>query len=143
EAEWRVSAPDAASNLKHRGSPATLPSSRGPFLLLNLKGRVDNMSLAASTPLSPLFEAIVNSIQAVEPRGKAGQIDVYVERDDTNPSLRGLDAKSIALDPVRTFRVVDDGLGFTEENMVSFETSDSRHKADIGGKGVGRLLWLK
>src|SRR5699024_12694280 len=34
-------------------------------------------------------------------------------------------------------------VGFTPENMDSFETLDSDYKADRGCRGVGRLLWLK
>src|SRR5690606_11477511 len=36
-----------------------------------------------------------------------------------------------------------DGVGFTTQNMSSFETLDSDFKADLGCRGVGRLLWLK
>jgi hypothetical protein len=133
----------AAPDLRHPRHPATLAGFGGPRLLLNLRGRVDNMKLAVSSPLSPLFEAIVNSIQAVEPRGAAGRIEVHVDRDDRIGNLPNLDPKSVGLEPVRSFRIVDNGVGFTGDNMTSFETSDSRHKADVGGKGVGRLLWLK
>lgn len=41
------------------------------------------------------------------------------------------------------FTVEDNGVGFTPENTTSFETLDSDHKADMGCRGVGRLLWLK
>lgn len=34
-------------------------------------------------------------------------------------------------------------MGFTDENYKSFDTSDSTKKQSKGGKGVGRLLWLK
>ena len=39
--------------------------------------------------------------------------------------------------------ITDNGIGFTETNYDSFETSDSIHKQAVGGKGVGRFLWLK
>jgi hypothetical protein len=39
--------------------------------------------------------------------------------------------------------VKDNGRGFDDENMESFVTCDSSYKATRGGKGVGRLLWLK
>jgi hypothetical protein len=39
--------------------------------------------------------------------------------------------------------VEDNGIGFTPENMKSFETLDSVHKASLGCRGFGRLLWLK
>jgi hypothetical protein len=42
-----------------------------------------------------------------------------------------------------SFVVQDTGVGFTEDNTRSFFTAESRHKADRGGKGNGRFLWLK
>jgi len=41
------------------------------------------------------------------------------------------------------FEVIDNGIGLTEENWKSFRTSDSDFKLKRGGKGVGRLAWLK
>jgi len=41
------------------------------------------------------------------------------------------------------FIITDNGIGFNEANYDSFETSDSIHKQALGGKGVGRFLWLK
>lgn len=41
------------------------------------------------------------------------------------------------------FVVEDNGVGFTPDNMSSFETLDSDYKAAMGCRGVGRLLWLK
>lgn len=41
------------------------------------------------------------------------------------------------------FTVIDDGEGFTDENMNAFKTLDTRHKIDMGGRGIGRLMWLK
>src|SRR5207244_2135697 len=40
------------------------------------------------------------------------------------------------------FTVTDNGIGFNDENYSAFETSDTRYKERIGGKGVGRFLWL-
>ena len=45
--------------------------------------------------------------------------------------------------PIIGFEVEDDGVGFTQENFTSFQTSDSTKKSGRGGKGVGRLMWLK
>ena len=38
--------------------------------------------------------------------------------------------------------VRDDGVGFGEENFISFCTPDSRQKEKGGGKGLGRLTCL-
>ncbi|TCK30160.1 histidine kinase/DNA gyrase B/HSP90-like ATPase [Ancylobacter aquaticus] len=98
-------------------------------------GRVRNISLApsAKNTLYPLFEAVMNSIHAVEERfGKDhisnGIIDITIIRQDEN---------------CIGFRIDDNGIGFTPSNISSFTRMDSQTKATIGGKGVGRLLWLK
>jgi hypothetical protein len=44
---------------------------------------------------------------------------------------------------VESISVTDNGIGFTDTNLVSFETSDSRYKYKRGGKGVGRFIWIK
>lgn len=115
----------------------------------NLQGRLRNTSLPYNHGLLPLFEAVVNSIHSIEeaefPLG-SGSITVEVIRDtqqtldfESGPKKRGTDAcKNIV-----GFKVTDNGVGFTDPNMKSFLTLDSEYKADKGGRGVGRLLWLK
>ena len=110
---------------------------------INLKGRVKNFSLPKNRPLIPLYEAVVNSLHAIEERRKTdhtfsdGKIHISILRDeqmllDTNdiPSVDG-------------FAITDNGVGFNEQNMKSFFESDSTYKAELGGKGVGRFSWLK
>ena len=46
-------------------------------------------------------------------------------------------------DDIDTISITDNGIGFTPENIRSFETSDSRFKYQRGGKGVGRFIWFK
>jgi hypothetical protein len=96
----------------------------------------------------PLLEAVVNAIQAIDARFgddvERGRLSVRIERSpqeelDLGPAGPG----RVALKPIVGFRVQDNGVGFTVENMTSFETLDSDHKAAIGCRGVGRLLWLK
>lgn len=100
------------------------------------EGRINNISLApnAKNTLYPLFEAVMNSIHAIEERfGKdqisKGFVEITITRDG-NQDYAG-------------FKIRDNGVGFTERNLNSFQRMDSRKKATIGGKGVGRLLWLK
>lgn len=101
---------------------------------IDVRGRVHNISLAASKPLLPLYEAIVNSIQAIEDAGqKQGRIDVSVIRQ-----AELLDDKRA----ISAFEVRDNGIGFTEDNFRAFLTSDTTYKSSRGGKGVGRFLWL-
>ena len=107
----------------------------------DFRGRVANTPLRLKHGLLPLFEAIVNSIDAIEQRGsRDGRIVVTVGRDEDEPTedLHGNVKRSIV-----DFYVRDNGVGFTEANFASFQTLDTRSKAAQGGKGVGRLLWLR
>lgn len=117
-------------------------------LTTSLKGRVRNTGLPKSHALLPVIEAIVNSIQAIDSRFgedvEQGRISVRIERSaqgelDLGPVSPG----RVALKPIVGFRVEDNGVGFTPDNMDSFETLDSEFKAELGCRGVGRLLWLK
>ena len=38
--------------------------------------------------------------------------------------------------------VQDNGSGLNTKNWDAFKTTDTDNKISIGGKGVGRLLWL-
>ena len=115
----------------------------------NLHGRLRNTSLPVSNGMLPLFEAVANAIHAIEDAGlppETGQIRVQIVRDsqmkidlDEGRRRPGREAKG----EIIGFTITDNGIGFTDENMESFLTLDSEHKADRGGRGVGRLLWLK
>lgn len=122
---------------------------RSMSLATNLKGRLHNTSLPLNSGLLPLFEAVVNSIHAIEERKVPmdhGLVRVQILRKAKQPELsfddskrRGPDAKG----DIQGFSVFDNGIGFTDENMTSFSTLDSDYKMLRGGRGVGRLLWLK
>ena len=87
----------------------------------------------------PLFEAIVNSIQAIEDaREQTGVININILRD-TSPLLVEPDK---GLRDIVGFEIVDNGIGFTDDNFGAFQTSDTTYKADRGGKGIGRFAWL-
>ena len=105
----------------------------------NLVGRIRNTKLPASHALMPLYEAVVNSIHAIEvlPCGmQNGQILVEIERE---PMLDG----DLHLGDISGFRITDNGIGFDDDNLRSFRELDSTFKEKLGCKGVGRLLWLK
>lgn len=110
----------------------------------NLSGRLRNTSLPLSHGLMPLFEAVVNSIHAIEEVGQLfsqSQITVEIVRS-TQASL-ALNPGAENPEKIVGFRIIDNGIGFNDENMKSFETLDTDHKAEKGCRGVGRLLWLK
>ena len=45
--------------------------------------------------------------------------------------------------PVTGFIIEDNGVGLDRQNFESFRRLDSRHKIGRGGKGIGRIGWLK
>jgi hypothetical protein len=116
----------------------------------NLQGRLRNTTLPPGRGLLAVFEAVVNSIHAIEEAqvtASEGSIQIEIRRD---PPQRELelegDGKKRGPEPlgeIRDFRVTDNGVGFTDGNLKSFMTLDTDHKAGLGGRGVGRLLWLK
>lgn len=118
-------------------------------LTTNLHGRLRNTPLPTTQGLMPLFEAVVNSIHSIEESGKTmreGKIVVDILRDpqskmdlDDENNKRG----PVAQDEIVGFKITDNGVGFNDDNLKSFETLDSEHKIDKGCRGVGRLLWLK
>ena len=105
----------------------------------DIAGRIRNVSLAAGKPLLPLYEAVVNSIQAIEDAGETnGHIEIAILRD--NEHLYGEQEPDIG--EIIGFEVIDNGIGFNDDNYHAFETSDTTYKAKRGGKGIGRFMWL-
>ena len=107
----------------------------------NLQGRLRNTSLPKTHGLLPVFETVVNSIHALEERNNlttSGKIILTIERD----RQVSLEAESNSQE-IENFTIEDNGIGFNDENLNSFETLDSDHKINKGCRGVGRLLWLK
>lgn len=106
---------------------------------INIKGRVKNFNLPENKSLIPLFEAVVNSLQAIEERRKTqvfnGEIEIRIDREDT--------ISEELLGRIQDITISDNGIGFDEPNFSSFLESDSSYKDGIGGKGVGRFSWLK
>lgn len=107
----------------------------------DLRHRVTkNTSLSASRPLLPVLEAIVNSLQSLEDSASPRpEIRIRIGREEELT----LGAEAAQLSPIKSFEVEDNGRGFDDANVESFITFDSSYKATRGGKGVGRLLWLK
>jgi hypothetical protein len=114
-----------------------------------LQGRMRNTPLPMSHGLNCLFEAVVNSIHSIAEQSTDadyGEIDVQIIRTPQT-SLQLDDSKlkrgASTLENIIGFRVTDNGVGFNQPNMASFEMLDSDYKASQGCRGVGRLLWLK
>ena len=103
---------------------------------INIQGRLKNFHLPKNQPLIPLFEAIVNSIHAVNERRQsgetfAGKIVIRIIREE-QITIAGYGE----LPSITSFEVVDNGIGFNEPNLESFMESDSTYKEALGGKGV-------
>lgn len=106
---------------------------------INLANQVRQTALPKWKPLLPLFEAVMNSFQAIKdanlPAKVPGQVSIRVERerilfDEENPLVTG-------------FSINDNGIGLDDYNFDSFNTAFSSNKEAIGGKGLGRFTWLK
>jgi hypothetical protein len=90
----------------------------------NLKHQVKQTPLPKWKPLIPLFEAVMNSIQSIKEAGArtSGNIIVDVHREG------GLFVEDDP--PVEGFTITDDGVGLTDENFDSFNTSFSDYKEE-------------
>jgi len=103
---------------------------------VNIKRAVDNIK-SNTTVYTPIVEVVVNAIQAIEAACVApGEIKVIVKRSsqlETDESLPS----------VKSFDIIDDGIGFTVNNRDSFDTLYSDYKISEGGKGFGRFTCLK
>lgn len=86
-----------------------------------------------SGALLPLFEAVMNAIHATQTKfgndtAKFGRVTIVVSTDRKKEDVWAT--------------VEDNGVGLNEANWDAFTTTDTDNKIAIGGKGVGRLLWL-
>ena len=119
-------------------------------MLTNLGGRIRNTPLSITSGLMPLFEAVVKSLHAIDEASVAsdnGRIRIEILRKTRQSTLSlATDKKHPgpdALEDIIGFKITDNGIGFNDENMRSFQELDTDHKADKGCRGIGRLLWLK
>jgi hypothetical protein len=106
----------------------------------DVKGKINEKKLAYSNTLLPLFEAIVNSIQAIEEDSatKPGIIGIDIIRSNqTGLAFEGNEELAEIVD----FVIKDNGIGFNEANYESFNYAHSTYKK--AGKGIGRFTWLR
>lgn len=83
--------------------------------------------------LQPIYEAITNALEA-----EATIIDIIIK---TSPPVQGIDEK--AIEKIESITIKDNGTGFDEKNINSFNELGSDFKAALGCKGIGRFTWLK
>ncbi len=103
----------------------------------DIEGRIRNMRLpdGRTALLFSIYEAVMNGVQAIEerlaenPNGVPGTIVVSVSKNADRA--------------IKDIVVHDNGIGLNDRHLDSFNVCDTMEKAAIGGRGVGRLVWLK
>lgn len=107
---------------------------------IDIKGKINEKKLPYSNSLLPLYEAIVNSIQAIEEDSATsiGIIEIDVIRS-AQTKIEFLESE--ALPEIIDFIIRDNGIGFNNVNYESFNYAHSTYKT--GGKGIGRFTWLR
>jgi histidine kinase/DNA gyrase B/HSP90-like ATPase len=104
---------------------------------VNIKRAVENIR-ANTTVYTPIVEAVVNAIQAIEDSGvRNGKIAIRVHRD------RQLELEEENLPEIHSFEIEDNGIGFNDVHRNSFDTLYTDLKMSAGGKGFGRFTCLK
>lgn len=101
---------------------------------INILGIVKTIK-SKSNIYTPIVEAIVNSIEAIEKKTN-GIIEIIVHRENT---LQFDSTKPY----INSIEIIDNGVGFSQKNRDSFDTYLSDTKIDVGGKGFGRFMYLK
>lgn len=101
----------------------------------NLVKRIERLPKPTNTAsaMQPLFEAISNAIHSTQHKYQQttpneGRVIVTVSTDRKKEDIWAT--------------VEDNGFGLDDTNWRAFTTTDTDNKIQIGGKGVGRLLWL-
>ena len=103
---------------------------------INILGII-NAIKSKTNVYSPIIEAVVNSIEAIqEAKNPHGEIIISVKRD-------GVLELDESLPKIVSIEIQDNGIGFNQKNRDSFDTFYSFVKRDIGGKGFGRFIFLK
>ena len=109
-------------------------------MIVPVKNIVEQVELTHDDVLLPMLECVVNSIISLDqsPKPKSQRkIQIQIERG-------GYPENSI-IDNVKTivgFKIIDNGIGFTERNYNSFETPFSQINKEFGCKGIGRFTVL-
>jgi hypothetical protein len=103
-------------------------------------GKINEKKLAYNNTLLPLFEAIINSIQAIEEHNSIKQGIIRIDIIRLTQTELNADGNE-RLPDITNFWITDNGVGFNEINYESFNYAHSTYKK--GGKGIGRFTWLR
>ncbi len=103
---------------------------------INIGRAVQNI-VGKTEPYSALVELAVNAVESIEEAGQQnGCVTIRVLRSDQIKIDQ-------ALPDVVGFEVEDNGIGFNQEHLQSFDTLYTDLKIQQGGKGFGRFVCLK
>jgi hypothetical protein len=103
----------------------------------DIEGRIRNMRLpdGRTALLYSIYEAVMNGVQAIEER--------LAKSPNSAPGAILVNVSKNADKAIEDIAVHDNGIGLNERHLDSFNVCDTMEKAEIGGRGVGRLVWLK
>lgn len=108
---------------------------------LPVKYFVSEIDLKRSDAFLPLFESVINSIislkQTKDISKDEKKIQIKIVRGELPSKQLFENVKTI-----NAIRVIDNGEGFTDDNLASFKTAYSRKNKEFGGKGIGRFTIL-
>ncbi len=111
-------------------------------MTIKVKGKVGEINLRATELFLPLFEVVVNAIQAIhEKKLNNGLIKIQILRDKSQTAITNEDFEEPYF-PISGYIVSDNGIGFNNDNFTSFDEAYSGRKLHKGGKGVGRFTVL-
>lgn len=102
---------------------------------INLKKFIAEHYRGGVSARDVIREALTNAIHA---ESKAISIHLHFS-ESTGDLFQGSDERRF----LEQISIIDDGEGFTAENLHYFDEICTGHKDSIGGKGVGRLAFLK
>ncbi|EGJ72297.1 hypothetical protein Bcop_2126 [Bacteroides coprosuis DSM 18011] len=124
-----------------------MQKNRSKDMKADIKGIITSLNINEGNFLIPIFEAVVNSIQSIheqvklEPKHK-GEIEVIIERDKITTDIYEGKPNIEVNYPIAKITIKDNGIGFNDVNLKSFNTAHSTKKIKIGGKGLGRFTML-
>lgn len=119
------------------------------IMTTNVAGKVQRLSLATHKGIFTIYEAVVNAVHSIyASEENKGEINIEILRDKnslfsspTNPPSKAIPSNEINY--IKHIIITDNGQGFTQKNIEHFCSAETLHKAETGGKGVGRFTWLK
>ncbi len=107
---------------------------------INFPNYVETLKLPAAKALYPLFEAISNSIDAIEEgKTKNGIITITLERLPQGLLVEEGEENRELL-PIQNIIIEDNGVGFRDPNFSAFSELNTVWKKIRGGKGIGRVV---